>query len=74
MPTDTQDWLPIQDAYPQLRRYFRKEATFRYHLGKRDANGLTAQDAVRLSPLGRLLVNPARVAAWVIGESSGRAA
>jgi hypothetical protein len=68
------EWLPIPEAHPRLRHHFRKQATLRYHLGNREINGLAALDAVRKSPLGHLLVNPARVEAWVIGESTGKAA
>jgi hypothetical protein len=72
MPSDTNNgWLTVEQAYPLLRPHFRTLAALRHHLWKREANGLAAADAVRVSPLGRLLVNPARVNAWVIGEGSG---
>lgn len=63
-------WLTVPEAFPQLRRHFKTQAALRHHLRKRDTNGLAAADAVRLSPLGKLLVNPERVARWVIGEAS----
>jgi hypothetical protein len=62
------EWLPIPQAFLSLRDYFRAEATFRYHLNRRAINGLAAADAVRLSPLGHLRVNPSRVEAWALGE------
>ena len=67
-------WLTVPEAYPALRRHFRTEAALRHHLRKRDSNGLTTADAVRLSPLGKLLVNPERIRAWVISEGAPRAA
>ena len=67
-------WLTVPEAFPALRRHFRTEAALRHHLRKRDSNGLTAADAVRLSPLGKLLVKPERVRAWVISEEAPRAA
>ncbi len=71
MPADINEvWLPVRGAFPLLREFFRSEAGFRHHLRKRELNGLAAMDAVRLSPLGRLLVNPARVRAWAVGEAA----
>ena len=69
-----EQWLTIEEAYPQLREYFRTRSALRHHLWKRQENGLTAADAVRMSPLGRLLLNPERVRGWVIGEGAPRAA
>jgi hypothetical protein len=80
MPADISDaWLPVPEAYRAVcaglpRGYFRTEAAFRHHLRKRSTNGLVAADAVRVSPLGRLIVNPYRVAAWAIGERTNEAA
>jgi hypothetical protein len=80
MPADTSEtWLPVTEAYRAVRAglprgYFRTEAAFRHHLRKRDSNGLTAADAVRLSPLGRLIVNPHRVVDWATSERSDKAA
>ena len=75
MLADSRDeWISIPEAYLHLRRHFRTEAALRHHLRKRATNGLTAADAVRESPLGRLLVNPERVARWVIGEGAAKAA
>jgi hypothetical protein len=70
MQTNAQEWLSIPRAFPLLSEFFNTQATFRYHLNKRHTNGLSDADAVRLSPLGRLLVNPARVKAWAIGEKT----
>jgi hypothetical protein len=67
-------WLTVPEAFPQLRRHFRTQAAFRHHLRKRETNGLTTADAVRMSPLGKLLVNPDRVAKWAIGEGTAQAA
>lgn len=67
-------WLTVPEVFPAFRRHFRTEAALRHHLRKRDLNGLTNMDAVRLSPLGKLLVNPQKLNAWVIGEGTPRAA
>lgn len=75
MSVDMRDsWMTVAEAYPLLRQHFRAPKTLKHHLGRRERNGLTAADAVRLSPLGRLLVNPSRVVAWVLAETSGKAA
>ena len=63
-------WMTVEQAYPLLRLYFRSVKTLQHHLGRRERNGLAAADAVRLSPLRRLIVNPERVAQWVIGQRS----
>jgi hypothetical protein len=73
------DWRPVLDAYREVRPRLpkgsvRTEAAFRYHLRKRNTNGLAAADAVRVSPLGRLLVSPDRFVAWAISERSEKAA
>ena len=69
MPAETNEqWLTIDEAYPQFRDRFRTKAALRHHLWKRERNGLAAADAVRMSPLGRLLVNPARIRAWAISD------
>jgi hypothetical protein len=62
------DWIPIRASYRDLRDLFRTEAALRYHLARRAVNGLEAADAVRMSPLGHLIVNPARVRAWALAE------
>lgn len=67
-------WLTVPEVFPQLRRHFKTEAALRHHLRKRATNGLAAADAVRMSPLGKLLVNPERVARWAIGEGTREAA
>jgi len=75
MSADMRDiWMTVAEAYPLLRSHFRSPKTLRYHLWRREHNGLLAADAVRLSPLGKLLVNPERVRGWVIGEGAPRAA
>ncbi len=72
--TQREDWLTIPEAYPLLRRHFRTQAALRHHLRKRASNGLLAADAVRMSPLGMLLINPERVARWARGENTQAAA
>ncbi len=62
-------WLPIPKALPLLGDLFETEAALRYHVTRRDRNGLLAADAVRKTPLG-LRVNPARVKRWAIGEGA----
>jgi hypothetical protein len=75
MSADLDDtWLTVPEAFPALRRHFRTEAALRHHLRRRELNGLTSMDAVRLSPLGKLLVNSQRLHAWVISEGTPRAA
>jgi hypothetical protein len=69
-----EEWLPISEAFSQLRRYFRTMSALKHHLSKRAENGLSACDAVRMSPLGRLLVNPARVRRWIVSEGSHKTA
>lgn len=64
------EWMPVAAAHRHLRSWFRTEAALRTHLARREVNGLTAVDAVRLSPIRRLLVNPRRLAAWVVGEGA----
>jgi|HubBroStandDraft_4_1064222.scaffolds.fasta_scaffold02724_8 hypothetical protein len=68
------EWLPVAVAHRHLRTWFRTQAALKHHLAKREVNGLTAVDAVRLSPIRRLIVNPRRVAAWVVGEGTREAA
>lgn len=72
--TQREEWLTIPEAYLILRRHFRTQAALRHHLRKRATNGLVAMDAVRMSPLGMLLVNPERVARWALGEGAQAAA
>jgi len=72
--TELDEWLLVPEALPRLRRYFRTPSALRHHLSKRAENGLAACDAVRMSPLGRLLVNPARVERWVTGGRSRKSA
>ena len=67
---DPDQWLLVPEALPRLRRYFRTMSALKHHLSKRATNGLTACDAVRMSPLGRLLVNPARVERRITGARS----
>ena len=62
------DWLGVKAAFELFDGDVRSLSAFRYHLGKRAANGLEVRDAVRLSALGHLLVNPARFRAWLVGE------
>ena len=69
-----EDWVPIAEALPQLRRHFRTKSALLHHLRKRETNGLAAAGAVRKSPLGMLLVNPARIRAWAMGEGTQVAA
>ena len=57
--TELDEWLLVPEALPRLRRYFRTTSALKHHSSKRAENGLAACDAVRMSPLGRLLVNPA---------------
>lgn len=62
-------WLPALQAFPLLREQFRTYKTMQYYTWRRELNGLSAADAVRLSPVGkRLIVNPARVKRWARGE------
>lgn len=68
------EWLLVVPAHSHLRRWFRTLAAFKHHLANREENGLAAADAVRMSPLGKLLVNPQRVRAWVLSEATTRAA
>jgi hypothetical protein len=75
MSADMRDsWMTVAEAYPLLRSHFRSPKTFRWHLGRRDVNGLLAADAVRMSPFRKLLVNPERIARWAIGEGQREAA
>jgi hypothetical protein len=75
MSVDTRDeWFPVSEAFPLLKRYFRTEKTLRHHLWRRDLNGLTAAGAVRMTPFKRLLVNPEKVRAWAMGEVAKAAA
>ena len=75
MAADTRDeWVSISDAQLLLRRYFRTKSALKRHLARRNVNGLTAADAVRMSPLGRLLIHPARLERWVLGEARRAAA
>jgi hypothetical protein len=69
-----EDWVPIAQALPLLRRHFRTKSALLHHLRKRDTNGLAAAGAVRKSPLGMLLVNPDRVNRWALGEGTQAAA
>ena len=75
MTNDANDlWLSVLDAYPLLRAHFRSIKTFQRHLGQREDNGLIAAGAVRMTPFKRLLVNPARIRAWAMGEGTQVAA
>ena len=65
-----EEWVPIAEALPQLRRYFRTKSALLHHLRKRETNGLATAGAVRKSPLGMLLVNPGRIRAWAMGEQA----
>lgn len=62
------DWMGIKEAFELFDGDIRSLSAFRYHLGKRAENGLEVRDAVRLSPLGNILVNPARFRAWLVGD------
>ena len=64
------EWLAISVAVLYLRQHFKTEAALRYHVRRRATNGLLAADAVRESPLGRILVNPARLNRWAMGEQA----
>jgi hypothetical protein len=76
MTTDAQqdEWLTIQEAFPRLKRHFRTHAALKHHLRRRAVNGLAAAGAVRKSPLGMLLISPARIERWVMGEGTQAAA
>jgi len=60
-------WLPIPKALPLLGDLFETEAALRYHVSRRDKNGLLAAGAVRRTPLG-LRINPPGVKRWANGE------
>lgn len=60
-------WLPITQALPLLDEFFQTESALRYHVARRERNGLGAADAVRETPLG-LRINPPRVKRWAMGE------
>lgn len=62
------DWMGIKEAFELFDGDMRSLSAFRYHLGRRAENGLEVRDAVRLSPLGNILVNPARFRAWLVGD------
>jgi hypothetical protein len=68
-PTD--DWIPASKAYPLLREIFRSQSAFRFHLTRRASNGMLEADAVRRSPVHRLIVNPRRLHAWARSEPRG---
>lgn len=72
MQTEADDWLSIEDAYPALRKYFPSLGAFKWHLVRRDRNGLAAADAVRKTPTHRLIVHVERVKRWAIAEPSDR--
>jgi hypothetical protein len=67
-------WMSPADAFPLLRAHFYSLKTFKYHLGRRELNGLQACDAVRLTPFRKLIVNPDRIRAWAMAETSSQAA
>jgi hypothetical protein len=62
-----EQWLPIPDALPLLADFFGTEAALRYHVTRRNRNGLLTSGAVRETPLG-LRVNPPRIRQWALGE------
>jgi len=68
------EWMTVAQAQRHLRKWFKTVAALKSHLGKRAVNGLETRDAVRLSPLRRLIVNPRRTAAWAVGDETHRAA
>ncbi len=72
--TEHEEWLTIPEAFPKLTRHFRTQAALRYHLRRRETNGLTAAGAVRKSPFGMLLISPTRISRWALGEDTQAAA
>jgi hypothetical protein len=67
-------WLSPAEALPLLKPHFNKLKTLQWHLWRRESNGLAAAGAVRMTPFKRLLVNPAKVRAWAMGEDTQAAA
>jgi hypothetical protein len=67
-------WTSPAEALPLLKPHFTKLKTFQWHLWRRERNGLLAADAVRMTPFGRLIVNPKRIRAWAMGEGTQQAA
>jgi hypothetical protein len=67
-------WMSPAEALPLLKPHFNKLKTLQWHLWRRDENGLTAADAVRMTPFGRLIVNPKRIRAWAMAEHTQAAA
>ncbi len=63
------DWCKVDEAQVILRDFFRTKSALKYHLARRDTNGLREIDAVRETPMGRLIVNPDRVRSWCLGET-----
>jgi hypothetical protein len=75
MSDETSDlWITPAEALPLLKPYFNKLKTLQWHLWRREQNGLAAADAVRMTPFGRLIVNPKRIRAWAMGEVAQQAA
>jgi hypothetical protein len=68
MHTNADQWVRVNDAYPLLQEIFPSLGALRWHLQHRDENGLVEQDAVRVSPVHRLILNPARVRRWAMAE------
>lgn len=65
-------WIPASRAYPLLRTIFHSPSAYRFHLNRRRQNGMVEADAVRRSPVFRLIVNPRRLHAWALGEPVGK--
>ena len=62
------EWCTIDEALIELDRYFNTKSALKYHLARRKKNGLSELDAVRVTPMGRLIVNTDRVRSWCLGE------
>jgi len=67
-------WTSPSEALPLLKPHFTKLKTLQWHLWRRETNGLLAMDAVRMTPFKKLIVNPARIRAWAMGEGTQAAA
>ena len=62
------EWCTTDEAQVVLRRYFRTKSALKYHLARRERNGLSKRDAVRVTPMGHLIVHTDRVRSWCLGE------
>ena len=62
------EWCTIDEALIVLGRYFNTKSALKYHLAHRKNNGLSKLDAVRITPMGHLIVNTDRVRSWCLGE------